>query len=156
MILNLDINAVSIRSRDDPDVRKYLKQVLEEEIVVKLNARYQRVIEEWLAFVMQPLNRLCNLGVLSERNPRKVNKMILLEAQTRCVEHRVQGLTGQRFSEALYDISLLMSLTQATQILTQYGVGAFVEVDADHESSYRLSVVFDRRQERSLIHLVFN
>lgn len=156
VILNLDINAVSIRSRDDPDVRKYLKQVLEEEIVVKLNARYQRVIEEWLAFVMQPLNRLCNLGVLSERNPRKVNKMILLEAQTRCVEHRVQGLTGQRFSEALYDISLLMSLTQATQILTQYGVGAFVEVDADHESSYRLSVVFDRRQERSLIHLVFN
>ena len=56
VILNLDINAISIRSRDDPDVGKYLKQVMEEEIVVKLNTRYPKVIEEWLVFVMIPLN----------------------------------------------------------------------------------------------------
>ena len=128
VILNLDINAISIRSRDDPDVRKYLKQVMEEEIVVKLNARYQKVIEEWLAFVMIPLNRLCNLGVLTERAPKKVNKMMLLDAQTRCMQHRIPGLSGQRFMDAMNDIALLMSLVQATQILTQYGVGAFVEV----------------------------
>ena len=66
VILNLDINAISIRSRDDPDVGKYLKQVMEEEIVVKLNTRYPKVIEEWLVFVMIPLNRLCNLGVVIE------------------------------------------------------------------------------------------
>ena len=128
VIVNLNVSAICIRSRDDPDVRKYLKDVLEEEIVVKLNARYQKVIEEWLAFVMQPLNRLCSLGVMTERNPRKVNKMMLLDAQMRCVSHQVSGLGGQRFTEALNDIALLMSLTQATQILTQYGVGAFVEV----------------------------
>ena len=156
VIFNLDINAISIRSREDPDVRKYLKQVLEEEIVVKLNARYQHVIEEWLAFVMQPLNRLCNLGVLTERNPRRVNKMILLEAQTRCMEHRIQGLTGQRFSDALSDIGLLMSLTQATQILTQYGVGAFVEVSVDYGIHNRHSVVCVKKQEKNPIHLVFN
>ena len=46
VILNLDINAISIRSRDDPDVRKYLKQVMEDEIVIKLNTRYPKVIEE--------------------------------------------------------------------------------------------------------------
>lgn len=128
VIVNLNVSAICIRSRDDPDVRKYLKDVLEEEIVVKLNTRYQKVIEEWLAFVMQPLNRLCSLGVMTERNPRKVNKMMLLDAQMRCVSHQVSGLGGQRFTEALNDIALLMSLTQATQILTQYGVGAFVEV----------------------------
>ena len=52
VIQNLDINTICIRSRDDTDVKKYLKEVLEEEIVVKLNAKYQKVIEEWLSFVV--------------------------------------------------------------------------------------------------------
>ena len=110
VILNLDINAISIRSRDDPDVGKYLKQVMEEEIVVKLNTRYQKVIEEWLAFVMIPLNRLCNLGVLTERAPKKVNIMMLLDVQPRSMQHRIPGLSGQRFTDAMSDIALLMSV----------------------------------------------
>jgi len=117
-ILNLDINAISIRSRDDPDVRKYLKQVMEEKIVVKLNTRYQKVIEEWLVFVMIPLNQLCNLGVVIERSPKKVNTMMLLDVQPRCMQHRILGLSEQRFADVMNVIALLMSLVQATKILT--------------------------------------
>ena len=127
VIQNLDINLVCIRSRDDEDVKKYLKEVLEEEIVVKLNGKYTHIIDEWIGLVNAPLNRLCNLGVLSERNARKINKMMLLDAQTRLMEHRIPSVSGQRWSEVMNDIGLLMSLTQATQILMQYGVGAFVE-----------------------------
>lgn len=127
VIQNLDINLVCIRSRDDEDVKKYLKEVLEEEIVVKLNGKYTHIIDEWIALVNAPLNRLCNLGVLTERNARKINKMMLLDAQTRLMEHRIPSVSGQRWSEVMNDIGLLMSLTQATQILMQYGVGAFVE-----------------------------
>ena len=110
VILNLDINAISIRSRDDPDVGKYLKQVMEEEIVVKLNTRYSKVIEEWLVFVMIPLNRLCNLGVVIERSPKKVNTMMFLDVQTRCIQHRIPGLIEQRFADAMSDMALLMSV----------------------------------------------
>ena len=54
--------------------------------------------------------------------------MMLLDVQPRCMQHRILGLSGQRFTDVMNDIVLLMSLVQATQILTQYGVGAFVEV----------------------------
>ena len=59
---------------------------------------------------MIPLNRLCNLGVVIERSPKKVNTMMFLDAQTRCMQHRIPGLSGQRFAYAMNDISLLMSV----------------------------------------------
>ena len=110
VILNLDINAISIRSRDDPDVGKYLKQLMEEEIVIKLNTRYPKVIEEWLVFVMIPLNWLCYLGVVIEWSPKKVNTMMFLDVQTRCMQHRISGLIEQRFADVMSDIALLMSV----------------------------------------------
>ena len=128
VINNLDINTICLRTREDPDVRKYLKEVLEEEIVVKLNARYQKMIDEWMGFVLSPLMRLNNLGLLPERNPRKVNKMMLLDLQSRIISGKVSGVSGPRRMEALNDIKLLMSMTQASAVLSTYGVGAFVEV----------------------------
>lgn len=119
-----------MRTRDDPDVRKYLKEVLEEEIVVKLNSRYQRMIDEWMGFVLQPLTRLNNLGVMAERNPRKVNKMILLDLQSRLISGQLGGLNGQRRIDVLNDVKLLMSMLQASTVLSSYGVGAFVEVSS--------------------------
>ena len=130
IINNLDINTICLRTRDDPDVRKYLKEVLEEEIVVKLNSRYQRMIDEWMGFVLQPLTRLNNLGVMAERNPRKVNKMILLDLQSRLISGQLGGLNGQRRIDVLNDVKLLMSMLQASTVLSSYGVGAFVEVSS--------------------------
>ena len=127
VITNLDINEICVRSREDPDVRKYVKEGLEEEIVVKLNPKYQRVIDEWTAFLMQPVNRLCNNGVLMDRNVKKLSTMVLLDAQRRLCEGRV-NMGGAKRNEAFHDITLLISLIKAGQVLTQYGVGAFVEV----------------------------
>lgn len=128
VITNLDINTICLRTREDPDVRKYLKEVLEEEIVVKLNARYQKMIDEWMGFVLNPLMRLNNLGLLAERNPRKLNKMMLLDLQSRVISGKVSGVSGPRRLEVLNDVKLLMNMTQASVVLSTYGVGAFVEV----------------------------
>lgn len=128
VITNLDINAICVRGRDDPDVRKYVKEVLEEEIVVRLNPKYQRVIDEWLSFLLLPLNRLCNNGVLVDRNAKKLNTMMLLDAQHRLCEGKIPHVGGTKRVEAINDITLLLSLVKAGQVLSQYGVGAFVEV----------------------------
>lgn len=105
-----------------------MKEVLEEEIVVRLNPKYQRVIDEWTGFLLLPLNRLCNNGVLADRNAKKLNTMLLLDAQRRLCEGKVPHVGGAKRAEAINDITLLLALVKAGQVLAQYGVGAFVEV----------------------------
>ena len=95
---------------------------------MRLNPKYQRVIDEWLSFLLLPLNRLCNNGVLVDRNAKKLNTMMLLDAQHRLCEGKIPHVGGTKRVEAINDITLLLSLVKAGQVLSQYGVGAFVEV----------------------------
>ena len=44
--------------------------------------------------------------------------MMLLDVQPRCMQHRIPGLSEQRFTDVMNDIVLLMSVVQATQIFT--------------------------------------
>ena len=125
VITNLKTEIIEARTRNDPDVKRYIKDINVEWIRVQLNeemTRIQSLLEDYL---YDKVGKLQGIGILSYKKPNHVSKTDLLGARE-LISKRFRRNRGVMFG-AIHNQSLAVYAFHCLETLETQGVSQLRE-----------------------------
>lgn len=121
---NLNVEAIEIRTDQDPDVKPYIQEVETEFVIVELNEELKQIRKYLQDFLKDRGKKIDEFGVLQGRKVSSVSKKELLGMMS---ELHGEVAKGEKSFEVLKSISVLaeiMKMHHAMELLESQGAGA--------------------------------
>ena len=163
VIDNLLISNIEVRGDNDPDVKKHTHTKLMDFVNVKQKASgaVARLRMQWIEIIRPLVRRLAAKHILFNSNPEQITKANAWRSmkafQDRFYNGQLPpGITGQEAKSLLGQLSFLISLGHANDLLKNHGLESFIDnlsklnqkVQNTSGSSYKREIVNGLRFQR--------
>ncbi len=120
---NLFVEAIEVRTKDDPDVKPYIQEVETTFVEVALDDRFRKVLEHLNLLIKDRYNQLLTLGTVKQKKPLLSRRDVLsLQA-----ELRTQLSQGDKSFDILKSLSIaaeIMKVQHAVELVETQGLHA--------------------------------
>ena len=153
VITNLKTENIEARTRNDPDVKRYIKDIDVEWIKVKLNDEMTSIQSALEGYLYSKIGKLQGIGILSYKKPNNVSKTELLGARE-MITKRFRRNKGVMFG-AIHNQSLAVYAFHCLETLETQGVSQLREYlermgDEKKKAKSRKAFLHDRKIQDAL------
>jgi Fanconi anemia group M protein len=127
VVQNLFIEAVEVRTDDDPDVKPYIKEIKVEWVKVNLPPPFEEIQKFLKEFVKDRMLKLKKWGVLQRKDIGFVNKTDLLSLQAQLRGRAASGEKDFVLWNAISVLAEIMKVQHGLELLETQGVVALNE-----------------------------
>lgn len=122
---NLSISNVEMRAEDDPDVARYVKSKVVEEIRLKLTKEIEEIVVRLQLFTQEQIAALQNIGLLKTASLKKINRVTILMLQKSLQARMLSGKRNFYTIRGIIITSKLLKLYHAMLLISTQSIGAF-------------------------------
>lgn len=119
---NLYVEAIEVRTDEDPDVKPYIKEIQVDWVGVQLTPPFEDVRKPLQNFLRSRADKLRGLGVLQRKSMNVINKSELLAMQAELRSKVAQGEKDYSMWTALSLLAEIMKVSHALELLETQGV----------------------------------